>query len=79
MEDLLQKIILKAYEVNKNTKHTVFVNFYGHINGVEVQIQINGWKENKTPNEGILIRLDKENATEKMKEILKRLEELEEE
>lgn len=27
MEDLLQKIILKAYEVNKNTKHTIFLNF----------------------------------------------------
>ena len=27
MEELLQKIILKAYEINKNTKHAIFLDF----------------------------------------------------
>ena len=27
IEELLQKIILKAYEVNKNTKHSTFLDF----------------------------------------------------
>ena len=27
MEELLQKIALKAYEVNKNTKHSILLDF----------------------------------------------------
>ena len=78
MEELLQKIMLKAYEINKNTKHTIFVNFVGHVEWLEVQVHLNGWEENKGKDIELTAHLDKENANVELQKILKKLEELEE-
>ena len=44
IKELLQKIIVKAYEVNENTNHTVFVRFSGHVSWLEVRIFLNVFK-----------------------------------
>lgn len=78
MEELIQKIMLKAYEVNKNTEHTVFVNFVGHVNWFEMQICLNGWKENLSPDIEIRTCLKEKMAIENLLYMLNKLEELEE-
>ena len=77
MEELLQKIILKAYEVNEKTEHTVFVNFMGHVNSFEVQICLNGWVGDKSPDIRLETYLEKKIAIENLKNMLDKLEELE--
>ena len=57
MEELMQKVFIKAYQVNKNTKHTVFIDDRGHVNWLEISIHINGWKENSSPDIKIVIDL----------------------
>ena len=78
MEELIQKIILKAYEVNKNTEHTVFVDFMGHVNWFQIHVYLNGWKENSNPDIKIETYLDEKFATENLQYMLNKLEELEE-
>ena len=73
---LLQKIILKAYEITKNTKHDVFVNFSGHVNWLDVTIYINGWKEIEDPDIKKRAILDSKKAIKQLTEIIKELQEL---
>lgn len=77
MEELIQKIMLKAYKVNKNTKHAVFVEFMGHVNWFQVQIYLNGWKENSDPDINIKTYLDEKMVIENLQYMLTKLEELE--
>ena len=77
MEELLQKIISKAYEVDKNTKHTIFVNFMGHVKWLEVQVHLNGWKENQSKDIELTAHLDEKEAISELQNILDKLEELE--
>ena len=78
MEELIQKIILKAYEVNKNTEHTVFVDFMGYVNCFQIYVYLNGWKENSNPDIKIETYLDEKFAIENLQYMLNKLEELEE-
>lgn len=77
MEELLQKIILKAYQVNKNTRHTIFVNFMGHVKWLEVQVHLNGWEENKNKDTKLIAHLDNKFAKAELQHMLNKLEELE--
>lgn len=77
IKELLQKIIVKAYEVNENTKHTVFVRFSGQVNWLEVKIFLNGWKEDANEDISYTISLRRDNIVEQLKEALEKLEELE--
>lgn len=45
MEELLQKVIAKVYQLNKNTKHDFFFNFSGHINRLDIDCYKDGWNE----------------------------------
>ena len=78
MGELIKEIMIKACEVNKDTKHTVFITFMGHVEWFNVQIYLNGWKENEEPDINKEIYLDKKYAISDLKFILKELEELEE-
>lgn len=77
MEKLLQKIISKAYEINENTKHTVFVYFYGHVDQIEIYIYLNGWIADEDEDIYLKTYLDKKNANIELQEILEKLEKLE--
>lgn len=81
MEELLQKIIIKAYEVSKNTKHDVFVDFAGHVNSLRVYVCLDGYEEHKSFDTTMetYLHLNKEVVLENLQNILKNLEELEEE
>lgn len=77
IKELLQKIIVKAYEVNENTNHTVFVEFIGHMNWLDVDIYTNGWKRSTSADIKYEADLHSEDVLEQLKEILEKLEEME--
>lgn len=79
MEKLMEKIMSKAYEVTKNTKHDVFVIFYGHVNSIDVYYSKNGWSEDNVDDKIDIasINLESEKAIEKLQQCLQKLEELE--
>lgn len=76
MEELLQKIILKVYQLNKDTKHSVFLEFYGHTNELQVSYYKDGWKLCENPSYRKEISLDEENTSIELEQILKDLNEL---
>lgn len=72
MEELLQKLILKVYQINKNTKHDVFLSFSGHVNTFDVNYHKNGWSEdNKAINLALSDKLTCENVTRVINELEK--------
>lgn len=77
MEELLQIIILKAYEINKNTEHTVFVYFYGHVDSFEIEINLNGWEQKKGKDIKLKTYLDGKYAKAELQHMLDKLEKLE--
>ena len=77
MEELLQKVIVKIYQLNKNTKHDFFFNFLGHINKVEIFYYENGWKENE--DNIPIMKFTTELTEENLEKVLKKLEEIEKE
>lgn len=82
IKELIQEVLKKCYILNKNTKHSVFVNFYGHVDLLEIEIYLNGWETNKNIDIKLEVYLDKENQKqiiEGLKSILKKLEALEHE
>lgn len=47
IDDLIVEIMRLALKVNRETKHSVFFEFHGHVNSVGVQIHYGGWKADK--------------------------------
>lgn len=47
MEELLQKVIVKIYQLNKNTKHDFFFNFSGHTNTFSINYCKDGFRANE--------------------------------
>lgn len=47
MEELLQKLIAKVYELNKTTRHDLFLDFSGHTNQISIYCYENGWGSEK--------------------------------
>lgn len=76
MENLLQKIIAKAYEVNEYTDHTIFLDFSGHVKWLQVKIYIKGWKE-KYPDIKKRAYLYNNDAIKQLEDILQELENIE--
>lgn len=80
-KELILRIIEKSLEVNSREKNTVFINYYGHVNSISIQIHTNGWKENEHPDYSKNLYLDnrpyKQNEKE-LNEILEYLDKIKE-
>ena len=63
-----------ALEKSSMEKNTIFVDFFGHANGVRVQIHENGWKAYKKPDYNEVCYFKLSNANEKLEELIKKLE-----
>ena len=82
IDDLIVEIMRLALLVNRETKHTVFVEFHGHVNSVGVQIHFNGWNADKDSDYLQCFYLDdtlSPDRFEKCGQIIAKLEELLEE
>ena len=76
-EELLQKIISKAYEVNEKTNHSIFINFAGFFKSIELLVYIDGWKGNAHSDIQKLAHLDSKEGIKELEDILQELEILE--
>jgi len=48
MASLHAKLMYEVIMANNRTNHDVFLNCYGHVNLIELNISYNGWKSNNT-------------------------------
>ena len=78
LDNKVKEKVLKIMELalikNEKTKNTVFVDFYGHTNELQVQIHENGWKAYEKPNYDEICYFKLNNANEKLEELIKKLE-----
>ena len=70
------KIMELGLEVNKKIKNSFFMSYFGHTNGISVEIYYCGWEVLKSAVYTENVFLDLENADEKINKIIKKLEEL---
>ncbi len=47
MEELLQKVITKVYQLNRKMEHDFFFDFSGHTNTIDVYYYKGGWDKEK--------------------------------
>ena len=77
--ELANKIFQKALEIDRTTKHDVFVYFHGNAKSFEVDVHKNGWRSKATPDYSARVYFDVElSSIDDFKEILDYLSELEE-
>ena len=78
IEKLLQRLILEAYRINRDTKHTVFLDFHGHTNQIDLRIYINGWEISKSADieEKVYLDYTQQEALEGLQQMLDILEKL---
>ena len=77
MEELLQKVITKVYQLNKNTRHDFFFNFSGHTNTFSIDYFKDGFRVNEKSL--YIIDVWTRMTEENLKKALERLEEIEKE
>lgn len=77
MEEMLQKVITKVYQLNQKMKHDFFFNFEGHTNTFSINYCKNGFgvNEKSTYIIDVCTRMTEEN----LEKALERLEEIEKE
>lgn len=86
MKELIQKIMLKAYQITQKGKYQIFVRYSGHVNNLEVCYYNDGlWDsplknchENKR-NKILDVYLDGENAEKELIKALAKLDKMYEE
>ena len=80
IDDLIVEIMRLALLVNRETSSDVFLNFSGHVNLIDIEINYDGWEARKDYDlrESFYIDDDKLSSDrfEKCGEIIAKLEEL---
>ncbi len=80
-KELILKIMERALEINSRERNTIFINYYGHVDSISIQIHTNGWEKDKDPDysKDIYIegRLYKQNKDE-LQEVLNKLDKIKE-
>lgn len=85
MEDLIQKIMLRAYQITKKGKYQIFIHYSGHINSLTVFYYNDGlWNDtayysSNKRHKIIEVYLDGEYAEKGMIKALEKLDEMYEE
>jgi len=70
------KILELGLEANEKIKNSFFMSYFGHSNGISVEIYRTGWSENKKADYTEQIFLDLESANKKIIKTIEILEEL---
>lgn len=79
IKEKILKIIELGLEVNSREKNTVFVNYSGHCDVLELRIHSEGWKQGKGANffrDVYLATLSQREAEQNLDGIIKELEKL---
>lgn len=78
VEELLQKLMLEAYKINRDTKHSIFLDFFGHTNELDLQIHTNGWKSGVSADIKKTVYLNRNDTLEQLDKLLDILKEVKE-
>lgn len=73
---LIQKIALLSAYINTTTEHTIFFNFAGHINKLQVQVFYYGWEKDKNATSEDHVYLLHSDARNKLENILEFLSQI---
>ena len=76
MKEKVLKIMELGLEANRKIKKSFFMSYFGHSDGISIEIYYDGWEVSKSADYSENIFLDLENADEKINKIIKKLEEL---
>lgn len=76
-EQLILKIMAKAYEISTKTNHDVLAIYCGSTNTLDIQISKNGWKDGSGEKEYKEIWLDEDTAVDELKKVLENFKEYE--
>lgn len=76
IKEHLSEIITLSYQVNKETKHTIFARFSGHINQLTIDVHINGWVKDSSANSSRALYTDEFYEKESADSIIKYLKNL---
>lgn len=76
MKEKVLKIMELGLEANEKIKNSFFMSYFGHSNGISVEIYRTGWSENKKADYTEQIFLDLESANKKIIKTIEILEEL---
>lgn len=81
IQELIQKLFIKAYQINEKTRHTVFFEYIGHVNWIQISVYVNGWKDTSDADTKVIIDLknDKKEVISKLIKVYEKLDVLEEE
>jgi hypothetical protein len=72
-------ILAKCIEISNTKKADIFFHYSPHINGMEVDIHLNGWSKNHSSDKGYRVYFDweiPEEVESKIQELNKVLDEL---
>ena len=76
VKELILKIMERALEINSKQKNTIFIRYSGHVDGFEIEIYKNGWKEYKKEDYSKCIYMCNRTSEENLKELTKIIKEL---
>lgn len=80
VKKLIGEITELAYEITNKTKHDVFVRYSGHINGIAIDLHINGYSDENPSIELLNLYINsKEKTISKLKQAKRKLKKLLEE
>lgn len=77
MNELILEIMKTALEKNSRKKNTIWVDFSGHVNWLDIRICTEGYDNNEIPDWIKTIRLYADNVEEELQETLDYLKGLE--
>lgn len=77
MNELILEIIKIALAKNSRKKNTIWVDFSGHVNWLDVRVCTEGYDNKEIPDWSKTIRLDTDNAMEELQKTLDYLKGLE--
>jgi len=62
MNEFILKLIERCMEINRTTEHTVFFDFYGHVNKIDIRVYCDGWRSGMDPTYQFELNFDEEYA-----------------
>jgi len=80
VKKLIGEIAELAFEITNKTKHGVFVSYHGHVNCIEVNYHVNGYRSGSPQSNAIILYMGAEkDHISKLKQAKRKLKKLLEE
>lgn len=74
--ELILKIIERVLEINSKERNTIFINYSGHVNELDIRIHKKGWKTYQDPDYSKDVYMNNKTSEQIQEELLEILKEL---